>query len=663
MAEEEGMMGLSGAELLPGSEYYERIGSLQQRLRESERKRMELERNLFDSSRLDMCRAHRQYLKLKQSLQEICEREKRAQLRNQEFLREFDQIETQIMTLKASKQKLQNLKMLQVAKQTGINNGTSTSRGWYHPATIFMGRQMSATSSTEHFSTQQNASKSTKTYSISDPYSFKLATKNGRMTDSCVIETNSDIQGLNNTEKIDEKTSWQISEKMPLTSTLSTENGTTRCFKIENSKSIQHNLAEIKQSANPNPQLQERLISENRTKDLKSDNIMRTMEDAFGYENIAVIEDQDNFPSCVTHDYKSEPSLNKCHLMDNLSENNKNLETLWSLQITEQLDKNSLDSDSSSDLTVSLSDSEEVNITQPLKIHGDEESLTEVLRCIPTESEKEVKSNRGNSSPLHVISCLATEEGYLASSSAPQDCLSVQGFFHLVQSIEDIVLARDPKCLELYKNTTINTVKLKEIICLCNRTETLKEDDLETYSTVVLHQSMFYGCLLPEDIYNDSSGAKDEKHVRSNSQTDFSILWERLCKHVVFLKECNILSKDVISKIFGSLLMVPDNQENCKTKALLKRALEEKNDFPVHRSESMCSLSSTLNDNCEIPPENQAQCLNSNKTTEQGLNDVSSNPKTKVNNRTGSEASFSSSEENPLLSELMSDIKRRSCWT
>ncbi|XP_030052085.1 centrosomal protein kizuna isoform X2 [Microcaecilia unicolor] len=648
MIEEGGMVRLGGPELLPRSEYYERIGSLQQRLRESERKRMELESKLFDASRLDMCRAHRRYVKLKQSLQEICEREKRARLRNQEFLRDFDQIEAQIMTLRASKQKLQNLKMLQVAKQAGINNDTNMSRELYHPATIFMGRQMSATSSTEHFSTQQNAFTSTKTYSISDPYSFKLATKNGRMTDSCVIETNSDIQGLNNTEKVYGKTSWQISEKMPLTSTLSTENGRTPCSKIENSTSIQSNLVEIKQPASPNSQLQERLISENGTKDLKSSNIMSTMEeDALGYKNLVVTEDQDNLPSCMIHDSRSEPSLNKCHLLESLSENNKNLETLWPLQITEQLNKNSLDSDSSSDLTVSLSDTEEISATRPLQIQGEEESLPEVLRSIPTENEKEVEPNRGNSSPLCIISGLATEEGSLATSSTSQDCLSIQGFFHLVQSIEDMVLAIEPKCLELYKSTNINTVKLKEIICLCNRTKALKEEDLETYTAVVLHQSMLNGCLLPEDIHIDSSGVKDEKQMRS--WTDFSILWERLCKHAIFLKEYNILSKDVISETFGSLLMVPDNQENSKTKALLKRALEEERDFPIHRSESLCSLSSTLNDNCEIKPENQAWCLDSNKTREQGLNPVSSNSKTKVNNRTGSEASFSSCEESPLL--------------
>uniref|UniRef100_A0A8C8RTL8 Centrosomal protein kizuna n=1 Tax=Pelusios castaneus TaxID=367368 RepID=A0A8C8RTL8_9SAUR len=81
------------------------------------------------------------FIKLKKYLKEICERQKNAVLRNQQFLKEFDRIEAHIRTFSSS-EALQQLKVI----LAGINTRTAMSRGLYHPATIFMGRQMSAIS-------------------------------------------------------------------------------------------------------------------------------------------------------------------------------------------------------------------------------------------------------------------------------------------------------------------------------------------------------------------------------------------------------------------------------------------------------------------------------------------------------------------------------------
>lgn len=168
---------------LPSPDYYKRLDHLQQGLRDSEKKRLELERKLYECNPSDICRVKPKYGELKKYLKEICESEKRARTRNQEYLKRFEQIQAHLghFTTKAEL-KLQELKVeyetqlkkmqllskeekSDVKEEDGaklvmpakINLGTAVSRGLYQPATIFMGRQMSAVSSMGDFSAEQKS--------------------------------------------------------------------------------------------------------------------------------------------------------------------------------------------------------------------------------------------------------------------------------------------------------------------------------------------------------------------------------------------------------------------------------------------------------------------------------------------------------------------------
>ncbi|CAO2578488.1 Centrosomal protein kizuna [Lemmus lemmus] len=286
---------------LASPSYYERVGQLQQALRESEKKRLDLEDKLYEYNKSDKCRAKLKCAKLKKYLKEICESERRAHLRNQGYLKKFECVQTYVEHLTTNSEKLQKLKTEYEAEmkkmhlllkdslgtegedrekgavQAGINSGTAISRGLYQPATIFMGRQMSAISSMDDFSTEQKSKQPTKNFSISDPHSHQQTAQSSCVTDSYVVQTNSDTQRLNKSDKIDGKTSLQIGEKTPVTSCVLSEEEQTHCLEIGSStRHSKGNLSESKKSAELHSSLQERLSPENRTTDLKCDSSSRS---------------------------------------------------------------------------------------------------------------------------------------------------------------------------------------------------------------------------------------------------------------------------------------------------------------------------------------------------------------------------------------------------
>ncbi|OXB58537.1 hypothetical protein ASZ78_009876 [Callipepla squamata] len=75
------------------------LGGLLRCLRDSETRRMELERKLMEYKNSDAYLMKLKYVKLKNYLEEVDERQKRALLRNQTFLKEFNQLEAHMKAL------------------------------------------------------------------------------------------------------------------------------------------------------------------------------------------------------------------------------------------------------------------------------------------------------------------------------------------------------------------------------------------------------------------------------------------------------------------------------------------------------------------------------------------------------------------------------------
>ncbi|XP_038288886.1 centrosomal protein kizuna isoform X2 [Canis lupus familiaris] len=726
------------------SDYHERLGRLQRGLRDSEKKRLDLERKLYEYNQSDICRVKLKYVKLKKYLKEIRESEKKAHTRNQDYLKRFEHVQAHVGHFTTNTEKLQELKneyvaqmkkmqLLskespeargeqkdkdrgKVARQVGINLGTAASRGLYHPATIFMGRQMSAMLSIRGFRAEQKSPQPTKSVSIPDPHSHRQPARSGDVTDSCVGQIHSDTQRLKKSDKIDGKTSLQIGEKMPVTGSALSEEEQTHCSQIgSNTHHGESSLSEGKKSAQLHSLLLARLSPENRTTDVKCDSSNRS-EGSEGEiltrEHIEVKEERAGLPD---------------HVPPGDPESQKPFRKMQEEQEEESLSSSS----SSSDLTVSVSEddlifkSPEPQPNPSDKIEG--EDGIEALKLIHSEQERDALSTEKHNCILQTLSSPDSKKE--SSTNSPtrnhrererqrhrqrekQAPCTGSPTWDSIPGLQDRALGQRQAPNRCATQGSLECL-IFEIIQLYNRSDILKED-LEACRAAVLHQ---LPRLLPE-------GSSDEKQVRFE-HAPAAGLRARLGQHVATLKEHDNSIKEEVAKP-SEVFPVKNMNQTTRAAALLKKALTEECDgrSAIHSNESSCSLPSILNDNSGIKEEKPAAWLNSVHIKEQeissdcggesreesmaakipitetkayqllkqstlqdninhtedrfqkadvsvlqlsGLNISSGTFKTKTTNKIASEASFSSSEESPLSryeneKKLTTNLESKAFW-
>ncbi|XP_048831256.1 centrosomal protein kizuna isoform X2 [Brienomyrus brachyistius] len=182
--------------------------------------------------------------------------------------------------------------------------------------------------------------------------------------------------------------------------------------------------------------------------------------------------------------------------------------------------------------------------------------------------------------------------------------LSLEGFFHLMNSIEERLDQREN---ELYKISSISEEKLNNLISLCNGKAALNGVDLEACGAVVLHQfqrlswSVSKGCVLPEEIVSANWTSADEKKIRSCLPADGSALWERWLQHAHALENSGLFTTNQIVELFTPLLVQKDASYLKKAKVLVKKILPQASDgSPSESNRSSCDLPSLLDDSEEI---------------------------------------------------------------
>lgn len=456
---------------LPTAEYYERIGRLQQELRDSEKKRLDLEKELNEYNQSDMYRIKLKYVKLKKYLKEICESEKRAHIRNQEYLKQFERVQAHFGHFTTNTEKLQELKTEyetqikkiqllskdslgikgelkegreKVAVPAEMNSRMSMSRGLYQPATIFMGRQMSTLSSIGNFSTEQESAQPTKNFSILNPHLHQQTAPSSRVTDSCVVQTPSNTQCLTKSDKVDDKTSLQIGEKTPVTARAPSEEEQTHCLEIGSSpRHGESNLSDGRKSVELCSSPQQRLNPKNRTSDLKCDSYSRSEgseEGRLTLEHIEVEEESASLPipalsvskHCASENERSPETCSTGaaspgHLTPGDPESYRPLE-----HMQEEQEEGS--ASSSSSLTVSISEDDFVlESSEPHPNVGTQmegEAGRQPFTLIHTEQEREVFATRKNDGVLQALNSLDSKEASCTNSPRQSEKASDLGFLH-----------------------------------------------------------------------------------------------------------------------------------------------------------------------------------------------------------------------------------------
>ncbi|XP_072554851.1 centrosomal protein kizuna isoform X3 [Paramormyrops kingsleyae] len=186
----------------------------------------------------------------------------------------------------------------------------------------------------------------------------------------------------------------------------------------------------------------------------------------------------------------------------------------------------------------------------------------DVWRAVSVESE--VREEHGWSSVVSEVTSMG---------------LSLEGFFHLMNSIEGRLDQREN---ELYKISSISEEKLNNLISLCNGKAALNGVDLEACGAVVLHQlqrlswSVSKGCLLPEEIVSANWTSADEKKIRSCLPPDGSTLFERWLQHAHALENSGLFSTNQIVELFTPLLVQNDASYLEKEDKVVKRTARKK---------------------------------------------------------------------------------------
>uniref|UniRef100_A0A452TAL7 Centrosomal protein kizuna n=1 Tax=Ursus maritimus TaxID=29073 RepID=A0A452TAL7_URSMA len=625
-----------------------------------EKKRLELEKKLYEYNQSDVYRVKLKYVKLKKYLKEISESEKKAHTRNQEFLKRFENVQAHVGHFTTNTEKLQELKNKyeaqmkkkvellskeslgargklkdedrgKVARQAGINSGTAMSRGLYQPATIFMGRQMSAVSSIGGFSTEQKSPQPTKNFSIPDPHSHRQTAQSSNVTDSYVVQTNSDTQRLNKSDKIDGKTSLQIGEETPVTASALSEEEQTHCLQIgSNTRHSESSLSEGKKSAELHSPLQERLSPENRTTDLKCDSSSRS-EGSEGeiltQEHIEVKEERARPPVSPISVSEYCASENKCsqekdsawegisdHLPPGYPESQKPSRKMQEEQEEESLSSSS----SSSDLTVSVSEddlifkSPEPQPNPSDKMEG--EDGIEALKLIHSEQEREALSTEKHNCILQTLSSPDSEKESSTNSPTKESEQAPAAALLRAELDQHVATLQEHD----------NSIREEIATALLKRALTEECDD---GSAIHSNES---SCSLPS-ILNDNSGIKEAKPAQ-------------------WLNSVRTKEQEVSSGC---------GDESREESMAAKIPITETKAYQLLKQ-------STLQDNINHT-EDGFQKADVSVLQLSGLNIGSGTFQTKTTNKIASEASFSSTEGSPLSrheneKKLTTNLESKAFW-
>ncbi|XP_009575420.1 PREDICTED: centrosomal protein kizuna, partial [Fulmarus glacialis] len=483
------------------------------------------------------------YMKLKKYLKEIDERQKGALLRNQTFLKEFDQFEAHMkisssemiqkmeawygreiksvlslqegnLSAEGAKEEEYDEQMLHVGRQAGISTGAAVPRGLYHPATVFMDRHTSAVSAAGGLGVRQKPTQPTESHSAPDPPLCSPSLE-GIGPESADLERDGSVQGA--VRRGDLAAGEEGSEQL------------------------------ISSASDPKPAAPE----EERPRG--------------------------SVPG-------PKPPLSNWWTCKEAS---------W---------------EGSDELPVPASP-EEVMPSTPDVPQG---------TASPADGwEWGRDAHTAEGSLLQPPSPPAAQEEPSVSSAPGGHRGMLAGLSRALQLIEDVVVRTSPQHRALYQGEHVGTMGTAELLSFCNRTSSLKEDDLEECEAVVLHQlrallqSMLNGCLLPEKTLDAKGRAVDEKQTRPDPQWDVDMLQTCLSNHALFLKTHQVQLTEEVAEMFESLLLSSKKAQDSQALPVLREALPEGcgDRSSIRSNESSYSLPSIPNDGGEIKQAKHAPWL------------------------------------------------------
>ncbi|XP_075964647.1 centrosomal protein kizuna [Anarhichas minor] len=588
--------------------YYEKITSIQQIMHNREKRRLELERELFAYSRSDNRISQIKRSKLRSYLKEICDRGARAKMRNLELLRDVECIEISMKEYSPDHCPLQQQKadvfkkiarFMEAKKNIGkgLDAATDEAVSIQHqdsslshpardfkqpPAVISMGRQTSGGSDTEagttsvhsHQALHRSPNRSVHSRERLPSGLLKDFRVGGEDAASNRAHLSDDISGSN-----DSPDGCNLSDKRERT--MAALPSVPSICALTGAAGKAPFGSDDEQEPSPLVTLTrpEKSPSPSSSRLMKADDSPAEHTDSREVAHQpAVMEDGERGRS----HFMPQTTLGK-EAQDIPGRRGSVSTPSSDVQLPES---------SVSDLSISLTQSE---------LEEDPSEGVAPERKV-TSGGSDDHNRRSPESSLHSDGSKNTPQ-LNCESSAPVgtlESLRQEGFFNLLDNIEGRLHGERTS---VYADSSIDGRQLNRIISLCNRGAGLNDEDLEACGAVILHElqrlswSTAKGCLLPQDLVGAQQSSTEPNEISASLPPDAARLWDRWFKHALLLKERRVLSTERLVQLFTPLLLERHATYSHQAKVLLRTL--------VSRSSEECPSAedeSDLSSSCGPPP-------------------------------------------------------------
>ncbi|KAL0969252.1 hypothetical protein UPYG_G00224520 [Umbra pygmaea] len=602
-------------------QYYERIGSIQQGIHEREKRRLELEGELFAYCRSDQRVSQIKCMKLRGYLKEICEREKRAKMRNHELLKDVELMEMSMKEHYPDHSSLQHHKVEclnrvsrfmaagQKAKKTDLGTDTGDvlhmhpqgdilsplDQVLHPPSLLLTGAQSFRVSTAKDVPTSVHLPKA-EHHSPNDRSHDSDPTQSGLLSDSEVSK-----QDVSDSES---RLSGDFS------GTADSPDGSNLSDKHQRRTAVLPSSPALTASAcvpfggdEKPPTLGLTLTRPEKNSLWRSSNSHMcdrnspaecTQDGGFSHQH-SIKEDVGGVlqrsPPQTDLEKESQDVLEKSESLS-LSSSSMNL-TLTS---------------SGDDLSIALVESDLPEVPKiPKKVRrnrsqgppGSTAKAQESQLCsIRIHSQVSLDRSEPKDGPE------SSRES--ATQETPMERLSMEAFVHLLEGVEEHILKGRSN---VYLVSSVGDSEHNKVISLCNARADLNEQDLDACGAVVLHQlqrlswSMSKGCLLPEEVVRSNWSSNEPVKISSSLSPDAAPLWERWFKHALLLRDHRVLTTKRLVQLFTPLLLPFNASYSTKAKVLLRTLLSQPSEESPSVGSSSIGLPSLLYDGAaEIQP-------------------------------------------------------------
>ncbi|KAK5857170.1 hypothetical protein PBY51_010430 [Eleginops maclovinus] len=613
-------------------QYYEKITSIQQSMHKREKRRLQLERELFAFSRSDKRISQIKCSKLHSYLKEICDREARAKMRNLELLRDVECIEISMKEYRPDHGPLKQQKALffkKISRFMVEKKNMEKDRDAAKVEAVHREYQDSSLFQPDRDSTQPSA-----------VIFMGRQTSRGSDAEAGTTSVHSH-QALHRSPN----RSMHSRERLP--------SGLLKDFRVggEDAAGNRAHLSDDISGSNDSPDGCN--LSDKHERTMVMLPSVHALTGAAGNVPFGSDDEQEPSPLVTLTGPEKKPSSSRLMKAENSPvENSDSREAAHQPPIMEDVERTlshflpqttfgeeaedipgrgesvstpssdvQLSESTASDLSISLTQSE-LDEDPPEGVAPERNGTSEWSYDQNQHSpESSLHSDGSKNKPQ--------SNGQSSAPAVTLESLSQEGLFHLLDDIEGRLHGEQTG---VYEDASIDGRQLQRIIRLCNGGASVNGEDLKACGAVILHGlqrlswSTEKGCLLPQDLVSAQQSSTEPNEISTSLPPDAARLWDRWFKHALLLKERRVLSTERLVQLFTPLVLERHATYSHQAKVLLRTLVSRSSEECPSAEDSSSSSGppSLLEDDDETPAKPvQKQQIQELQSTEEDSEDES----------------------------------------